>query len=64
MIMVREMKNLPQSRVSPEALEQWLREEVAPAYDKMKVEPKRGVSAEKVFADIRARQVQRLKART
>ena len=57
------MKNLPQLRIVPEVLEQWLREEAAPAYDKMKADPKRGVSAEKVFADIRACQVQYLKAK-
>ena len=46
-----------------EAVERWLRDEVAPAYDKMKIDPKRGISAKKVFADIRARHAQRLKAK-
>jgi antitoxin ParD1/3/4 len=46
-----------------EAVERWLRDEVAPAYDKMKTDPKRGVSAKKVFADIRARHAQPLKAK-
>jgi antitoxin ParD1/3/4 len=46
-----------------EAVERWLRDEVAPAYDKMKADPKRGVSAKKVFADIRARHASRLKAK-
>lgn len=36
-------------------VERWLRDEVAPAYDKMKSSPKRGVTARKSFADIRAR---------
>ena len=47
-----------------EAVERWLRDEVAPAYDKMKIDHKRGVSAKKVFADIRARHASRLKAKT
>ena len=38
-----------------EAVERWLREDVAPAFGKMKARPKRGVPASKVFADIRAR---------
>ena len=46
-----------------EAVERWLRDEVAPAYDKMKADPKRGVSAKKAFADIRARHANRLKAK-
>ena len=46
-----------------EAVERWLRDEVAPAYDKMKADPKRGISAKKVFADIRARRAQPLKAK-
>jgi antitoxin ParD1/3/4 len=37
-----------------EAVERWLRDEVAPAYDRMRTDPKRGVSAKKVFADLRA----------
>ena len=47
-----------------EAVERWLRDEVAPAYDKMKTDPKRGVPAEKVFRDIRARHASRSKAKT
>ncbi|HUQ37974.1 MAG TPA: type II toxin-antitoxin system ParD family antitoxin [Aestuariivirga sp.] len=47
-----------------EAVERWLRDEVAPAYDKMKADSKRGVSAKKVFADIRARHASRSKAKT
>ena len=43
--------------------ERWLRDEVVPAFDKMKADPKRGVSAKKVFADIRARHAQSLKAK-
>jgi hypothetical protein len=41
------MKNLPQLRIVPEALELWLREEVTPAYDKMKADPKLGVRQKK-----------------
>jgi antitoxin ParD1/3/4 len=46
-----------------EAVERWLRDEVAPAFDKMKADPKRGVSAKKVFTDIRARHASRSKAK-
>lgn len=38
-----------------EAVERWLREEVAPTYDAMKVDPGRGVSAPEAFAAVRAR---------
>jgi antitoxin ParD1/3/4 len=37
------------------AVEGWLRSEVAPVYDAMKANPRRGIPAEKVFADLRAR---------
>lgn len=47
-----------------EAVERWLRDEVAPTYDKMRADPKRGVPAGKVFSDIRARHASRLKAKT
>jgi antitoxin ParD1/3/4 len=46
-----------------EAVERWLRDEVAPTYDRMQSDPKRGVSASKVFTDIRASHVKRLKAK-
>ena len=45
-----------------EAVERWLREEVAPAYDAMKADPKRGIRAEKAFAEVRARHARRIKA--
>lgn len=45
-----------------EAVERWLREDVAPVYDAMKSKPTRGVPAAKVFAGIRARHTKRLKA--
>jgi antitoxin ParD1/3/4 len=51
-----------QERVEP--VERWLRDEVAPTYDKMKANPKRGVPASKVFADIRTRHAAQLKAKT
>ncbi len=44
------------------AVERWLKDEVAPAYDAMKADPKRGVLAKKVFDDIRNRHAQHLKA--
>ena len=36
------------------ALESWLREQVAPAYDAMKADPSRAVSVEKVRASLAA----------
>jgi antitoxin ParD1/3/4 len=44
-------------------VENWLRSEVAPVYDAMKANPKRGIPAEKVFAELRARHSAKLKAR-
>jgi antitoxin ParD1/3/4 len=44
------------------AVEQWLRSEVAPVYDAMKADPKRGIPGEKVFAELRARHAAKLKA--
>ena len=43
------------------AVEKWLREEVAPAYDAMQANPDRALSAESVFADVRAHHAARLK---
>jgi antitoxin ParD1/3/4 len=37
------------------AFERWLKEEVAPAYDAMMADPKRGRPAKAVFAEVRAR---------
>ena len=37
------------------AIERWLREEVVPAYDAIKADPNRGIEAQKVFDDLRAR---------
>jgi antitoxin ParD1/3/4 len=45
-----------------EAVERWLRDEVAPTYDRMKSDPKRGVSANNAFSDIRTRHASRSKA--
>ena len=45
------------------AVERWLREDVAPAYDRIKANPKRGIAAGKVFTEIRARHARRLKAK-
>lgn len=45
-----------------EAVERWLREDVAPVYDAMKADPKRAIQAEKVFAEVRARHGRKLKA--
>ena len=43
------------------AVENWLRQEVVPAYDAMKADPKRGIPAAKVFAELRARHAAKLK---
>jgi antitoxin ParD1/3/4 len=42
------------------AVERWLRDEVAPAYDAMQANPARAVSLDDVFADIRSRHAKRL----
>jgi Arc/MetJ-type ribon-helix-helix transcriptional regulator len=44
------------------ALDAWLRERVAPAYDAMKANPSRGVSAKKVRASLAAAHKSGLKA--
>lgn len=43
------------------AVERWLREDVATAYDAIRADPSRGVPAADVFAAIRARHADRLK---
>jgi antitoxin ParD1/3/4 len=43
------------------AVERWLREEVAPVYDAMKADPKRAISAKKVFDAVRAHHARRPK---
>jgi len=43
------------------AVERWLREEVAVAYDVMKAEPERGIPAEGVFAELRAHHAAKLR---
>ena len=45
------------------AVERWLREDVAAAYDAMKADPSRGIPAEDVFAAVRARHAERVKGR-
>ncbi len=40
------------------AVERWLREEVAPAYDAWKADPSRAIPAEEVFAELRALHVE------
>lgn len=46
-----------------QAIERWLREEVAQAYDAMTKEPERGIEAGAVFDELRARHRDRVKAR-
>ena len=45
------------------SIEHWLRSEVVPVYDSMKADPKRGIPAETVFAELRARHATKRKAR-
>lgn len=45
------------------AVDRWLREEVAPAYDAMKADPKRGIPAKDAFDAVRVRHAKRSKAR-
>lgn len=45
------------------AVERWLRENVAPAYDAMQADPGRGISAEHAFERIRRLHTERLKAK-
>lgn len=44
-----------------EAVERWLREEVAPAYDAMQADPDRALTTKAVFADIRAKHAAKMK---
>ena len=44
-----------------DAVERWLREEVAPAYDAMKADPGRGLAIDDVFDGLRARHAKRVK---
>lgn len=46
-----------------EAMERWLREEVAPTYDAMKADDRRGIPARQAFAEVRSRYQTRKKAR-
>lgn len=46
-----------------EAVERWLRDEVAPTYDAMKADPTRALSSASVFSDIRAHHEERQKDR-
>ncbi len=43
------------------AVEKWLREEVAPAYDAMQADPARGLPAQTVFDQVRSHHADRLK---
>lgn len=45
------------------AVEKWLHEEVAPTFDAMQADPRRALSAEQVFADVRAHHAAQLKGR-
>jgi antitoxin ParD1/3/4 len=46
-----------------QAVERWLRDEVAHVYDAMKANPERAIPADQVFSNIRAYHTARLKAR-
>jgi antitoxin ParD1/3/4 len=45
------------------AVERWLREDVAQAYDAMQADPKRGIEAKTVFDEIRAHHAAKLKGK-
>ena len=45
------------------AIERWLRERVAPAYDALKADPSSAIPVEEAFAEIRARLAGRSKVR-
>ena len=45
------------------AVERWLREEVAPAYDAVQAAPERAVSADQAFSRIRQLHAERLKGK-
>ena len=45
------------------AVEKWLQEDVAPAYDAMQADPARGQTAQAVFDQVRSRHADRLKGR-
>lgn len=47
-----------------EAIERWLRDEVAPTYDRMKADPQRGIPAKKVFARLRKQHATRTKSKS
>ena len=47
-----------------QAIERWLRDEVAPSYDRMKASPGRAIPAGEVESMLRARHAQRLKAKS
>jgi antitoxin ParD1/3/4 len=44
------------------AVERWLRDEVAPAWDAMQADPARGLAPDAVFDEIRARHASAMKA--
>ena len=50
------------NRERDEAVERWLHEQVAPAYDAMRADPLRGSDVDAVFDQVRARHVAKLKA--
>jgi antitoxin ParD1/3/4 len=43
------------------SFDHWLRSEVAPVYDAMKADPTRGIPADTVFAELRARHAAKAK---
>jgi antitoxin ParD1/3/4 len=46
-----------------QAVERWLRNEVAPVYDAMKADPERAIPVKQVFDEVRKRHAERLKAK-
>lgn len=54
---------LPALQTREAAIERWLREDVAPAYDAMQKDPSRAVPAEQVLRNLRAHHAKRLTTR-
>ncbi len=50
-------------RARDEAVERWLHDEVAPAYDRLKEDPSRALSAQSVFDEVRAHHADQLKGK-
>lgn len=55
------MSDMPKN--ASDAMDDWLRQKVAPTYDAMKADPARAVSVESAFGLVRDRHAERIKVR-